>query len=275
MPFITIPHGITIHYETTGAGRPLVFVHGWSMSARVWRYQAEALASSYRVVTVDLRGHGESSPTVSGFALEDLAADVIELFARLDLHNATLIGWSMGVQVVLQAFARLRERLVALVLVGGTPMFNASDDYPYGLPPVETRGMAVCLRRNYTKTMGDFFNGMFAEGELSHEDYQRIVREIVLGARLPEPDVALKALDALASSDLRSILPEINVPVLLVHGSRDTVSLPGASRYMAQHLRNASLQIMEGVGHAPFLSRTLEFNALLSLFLEEVYGVDR
>src|SRR5512139_235086 len=87
MPFITTPDGVTIHYETMGAGRPLVFVHGWSMSARVWRYQTEALASAYRVVTVDLRGHGESSPTVSGFALEDIATDVIELFTRLDLHN--------------------------------------------------------------------------------------------------------------------------------------------------------------------------------------------
>lgn len=274
MPFIETASGVAIHYETMGAGRPLVFVHGWAMSARVWRYQTEALASAYRLVIVDLRGHGESSPTAPGFTLEDLAADVIELFTRLDLRNAALIGWSMGAQVALQAFARLRGRLAALVLVGGTPVFNAAEDYPYGLPPVETRGMAVRLRRNYTKTMGDFFNGMFAEGDLSHENYQRIVREIVLGARLPEPDVALNALDTLVSSDLRSILPEINVPVLLVHGSKDTVSLPDASRYMAQHLPNASLRIMEGVGHAPFLSRTKEFNALLSLFLEEVYGID-
>lgn len=274
MPFIETASGVTIHYETMGAGRPLVFVHGWSMSARVWLYQTEALASSYRVVTVDLRGHGESSPTASGFTLEDFATDMIELFTRLDLHNAALIGWSMGAQVALQAFTRLRGRLAALVLVGGTPVFNAAEDYPYGLPPVETRGMAVRLRRNYTKTMGDFFNGMFAEGELSHEDYQRIIREIVVGVRLPEPEVALGALDTLASSDLRSMLPEVNVPVLLVHGSRDTVSLPDASRYMAQHLPDASLQIMEGVGHAPLLSRSREFNALLGLFLEDVYGLD-
>jgi len=274
MPFFETPSGVNIHYETAGTGRPLVFIHGWSMSARVWRYQVEALASSYRIITMDLRGHGESSPSAPGFSLEDFAADCVALFDHLDLHDAALIGWSMGVQVVLRAFAGLTDRLVALVLVGGTPRFIAGDDFPYGLPPEETRVMAIRLRRNYTRTMGDFFAGMFAEGELSRESYQRIVKEIVIGGKLPEQEAALKALETLVSSDLRPVLDSITVPVLLVHGSRDGISLPDASRYMERYLTQASLQIMEGTGHAPFLSRPEEFNSLLSQFLEEVYGRD-
>jgi len=274
MPFFETPSRVSIHYETTGTGRPLVFIHGWSMSARVWRYQVDALASSYRIITLDLRGHGESSPSAPGFSLEDFAADCIALFDHLDLHNAALIGWSMGVQVALRAFARLADRLAVLVLVGGTPLFTAEDGFPYGLPPEEARGMAIRLRRNFTRTMGDFFAGMFAEGELSRESNQRIVKDIVTGGKLPAPAVALKALEALVSSDLRPDLQGITVPVLLVHGSRDGISLPEASRYMERNLPDASLQIMEGAGHAPFLSRPVEFNSLLCLFLEEVYGLD-
>ncbi|MEI8355323.1 MAG: alpha/beta fold hydrolase [Deltaproteobacteria bacterium] len=274
MPFFETPSGVTIRYETRGAGPPLVFLHGWAMSGRVWRYQAELLASSFRIITMDLRGHGESSSTVTGRTIEDFAGDCVELFDRLDLHDATLTGWSMGAQVALRAFDRIGKRVAALVLVGGTPIFTATDDFPSALPPEEARGMAIRLRRNYAKTMNDFIDGMFAEGELSAESYQRIVREIFTGGRLPEPGVALKALDALVSSDLRPLLPEISVPVLLLHGERDTISLPDASRYMMAHLPHAVLQIMEGAGHAPFLSRPAEFNSLMSLFLEKVYGVD-
>ena len=272
MPFIEIPNGIKIHYESTGEGFPLVFVHGWCMSSRVWRYQAEAFASSYRLVTVDLRGHGESTGAGAGFDFDGFAADIAYLFARLDLREASVIGWSMGVQIALRAFSALRDRIASLVLVGGTPKFSASDDYPCGLPLSETRGMAIRLKRNYVKTMGDFFKGMFAEGELSKEEYQRIVWEIVMGGRLPEPETALKSLETLVSSDLRPLLPGIDAPVLLVHGSEDIITLPDASRFMARQLPRATLKIFEGTGHAPFLSRPREFNALAGSFLEENYG---
>jgi non-heme chloroperoxidase len=272
MPFIETPSGVAIHYESHGEGPPLVLVHGWSMSARVWKYQAEALSSYYRVVVMDLRGHGQSSDGADSYTFADFASDTTALFEQLDLRNAVLAGWSMGAQVALQSFARVKERLTALVLVGGTPRFTASEDYPHGLPPIEARGMAIRLKRNYTKTMGDFFHGMFAEGELSGENYQRIAREIVMGGRLPEPGIALRALDTLVSSDLRPLLREIDVPVLLVHGSEDTITLPGASWYMAAHIPNVVLEIMEGTGHAPFLSRPEDFSGRLCSFLERIHG---
>lgn len=272
MAFIETSKGVYIHYESRGEGYPLVFVHGWCMSSRVWRYQADLFTSSYRVVTLDLRGHGESTGTGTSFGFDDFAADIAELFVRLDLRRASVIAWSMGAQVVLQAFPGLRERIESLVLVGGTPKFNASEEYPFGLPKSETRSMAIRLKKNYTKTMGEFFNVMFTEGELSKEDYQRIIRDIIVGGKLPERETALKTLETLVSSDLRRVVPEIDVPVLLVHGGEDVITLPGASRYMAECLPDATLKIFEGTGHAPFISRPSEFNALLGSFLGDVYG---
>ena len=274
MPFIETPSGVDIHYESEGEGFPLVFIHGWSMSARVWRYQAEAFASSYRVITLDLRGHGESSRTATSFDFEDFAEDIAELFTRLDLRNASIIGWSMGVQVAIQAFPRLKDRIRSLVLVGGTPKFTASEDFPSGLPRSETRSMAIRLKKNYVKTMGEFFNGMFAEGELSSAGYRLIAQDIVMGGKLPEPETALKTLDTLVSSDLRHVLSGIDVPVLLVHGSEDVIALPDASRYMERQIPHAALKIVEGAGHAPFLSRSDDFDSLLSSFLEEIYEGD-
>jgi pimeloyl-[acyl-carrier protein] methyl ester esterase len=266
MASFTTTTGVSLFYEDGGAGRPLVLIHGWAMSGKVWCFQEE-LARDYRLITIDLRGHGNSSSPDNGFSLELLARDVIDLVNHLQLRDAVLTGWSMGAQVALQACSLLRERLSGLVLVGGTPRFAAAADYPHGLPPEEVRGMALRLRRDYRKTMGDFFRGMFAPGEPDHDQYQRIVHQVVMGGRSPDPVAAGRFLEILGQADLRPLLPAIDLPVLLVHGSEDTICLPGASRYMAEQLPRAILRMIEGSGHAPFMARPAEFNRVLVEFL--------
>jgi len=247
-------------------------LHGWSMSGRVWHFQKE-LADSCRLIIPDLRGHGRSSSPVSGYLLENLVGDVVALFERLDLTEAVVLGWSIGSQVALAAFSLLQTRLAGLVLVGATSRFTTTDGYPWGLPVTELRGMGLRLRRDFNGTMEEFFRGMFAPEELSCEQENRIIREIVVEGPLPQQAVAQATLNILASADLRAILPEIRRPVLIIHGSSDTVCPPGAARYLAKRIPDARLVELNGVGHAPFLSRPVEFNAVLRSFLrEKVYG---
>ena len=275
MPTLTTPDGTSLSYSAAGRGRPLIFLHGWAMSGRVWHFQAEAFAPAWRVIVPDLRGHGRSNLSAAGgMAMADYAADLAILCTELDLSGATLVGWSMGAQVALEAFPLLRERLAAMVLVGGTPRFTAAADYPHGLPATEVRGMALRLKRDHSRTMGEFFKAMFAEGELVGEQYQRVVREIVIPGRQPAPEAALRALEALAGADERRLLSLVDRPVLLIHGAQDTICLPGASRYMAAELPAATLEILAGCGHAPFMSQPAQFNRLLEAFLERVYASD-
>lgn len=272
MPFIETSSGVEIYYEETGHGRPLVMLHGWSMSGRVWRFQQE-LADTFRLVIPDLAGHGRSSAPAAGYSLNDLAGDIVDLFERLDLTNAVLLGWSLGSQVALAAFQKLQERLAGVVLVGATPRFTATDGYPWGLPATAVRGMGLRLRRDLNRTMGEFFQGMFATEELSREQEHRIAREIVMEGHPPLPAVAQATLKILASTDLRAILPEIRRPVLIIHGSADAVCQPGAARYLAKRMPDARLVELNGIGHAPFLSRPVDVNAVLRSFLrEKVYG---
>ncbi len=265
MSFIETPGGVSLHYQEQGSGRPLVFVHGWAMSARVWRFQ-QPLGDDSRLVFLDQRGHGQSSPA-KGYAVQDFAADLTAFCEQMSLDGAVLICWSMGVQVALQAFSSLRSRLAGLVLVGGTPRFTAADDYPHGKPPVEVKGLEVRLRRDYQKTMGEFFKGMFAEGEMDAAQYQRIVHEIVMGGRSPDPDAARQSLQILSAADLREQLTSIDRPVLLIHGDLDTICPAAASVYMAKRLPMATLALMEGCGHAPFMTRPQQFNELVLSFL--------
>ena len=268
MPFIETPAGVSLHYQETGSGRPVVFLHGWAMSGRVWRFQKE-LEDSYRLIFLDQRGHGQSAPA-AGYTVEDYAKDLASFIDKLGLENAVLVGWSMGVQVALQAFPAVRDRLAGLVLVGGTARFTTADDYPHGKPPVEVKGLGLRLRRDHQKTMGDFFKGMFAEQELDKAQYQRIIHEIVMGGHSPDQEAARESLNILSTVDQRDRLPQVDRPVLLVHGELDTICPASASEYMAGRLPMATLEIFHGCGHAPFMTRPEQFNELLRSFLARI-----
>jgi pimeloyl-ACP methyl ester esterase len=268
MPFIETSAGLNIHYEEMGEGRPLVMLHGWAGSGRLWRFQEE-LADSFRLVIPDLRGHGLSIALPEGFRVEELVSDIVTLFERLGLTDAILLGWSLGSQVALAAFPLLRERLSGLALVGATARFTATDGYPNGLPANDIRGIGLRLQRNYERTMGEFFRSMFAEGELTPDQEERISREILAEGRLPAPEAAHAALAILASTDIRERLRSIDCPVLIIHGSADVVCPPGAARFLAQRLPDARLVELAGAGHAPPLSRPAQFNALLREFLQK------
>ncbi|CAG0977555.1 pimeloyl-[acyl-carrier protein] methyl ester esterase [Geobacteraceae bacterium] len=272
MPFLETADRVSIHYEEEGKGFPLVLVHGWAMSGKVWAFQ-KPLAERFRLITVDLRGHGESS-TAAGYAFADFAADLVALFDRMGLARAGLMGWSMGAQVALEAISLLGDRVAALMLVAGTPKFTGDDGWPYGLPATEARGLALRLKRDYDITLGAFFRRMFVEGELANDQYQRIVREIVIPRRNPDPAAVQAALATLAEGDHRPLLPAIVSPTLVMHGDRDAICPPDAGRYLAREIPGARLFSLEGVGHAPFLSRPEAFNREISRFLAEVIGRD-
>ncbi|GAW69065.1 o-methylpimelyl-ACP methylesterase [Geoanaerobacter pelophilus] len=266
MPFIETSTGVTLHYQESGSGRPVVFLHGWAMSGRVWRFQ-NPLEDNFRLIFLDQRGHGQST-TAASYSIDDYAADVAATFDQLALEDAVLVGWSLGVQVALQAFPFVRERLAGLVLVGGTARFTTTDDYPHGKPPVDVKGLGLKLRRDYQKTMGDFFKGMFAEGEMDQAQYQRIVHEIVMGGHSPDTVAAKESLNLLSTVDQRDRLAQVDRPALLVHGELDTICPASASAYMAERMPMARLEVVTGCGHAPFMTQPEGFNAVVKNFID-------
>jgi len=132
MPYFTAKDATSLYYEETGSGVPLLFVHGWSFSSGVWSLQKSCFSSRYRCIALDLRGHGRSMPSRSGYGIDVLSSDVAELFDILCLTNATLFGWSLGALVALAAYPAVKERVAAMVLVSGTAKYCADADYPVG-----------------------------------------------------------------------------------------------------------------------------------------------
>jgi pimeloyl-[acyl-carrier protein] methyl ester esterase len=236
------------------------------MSSEIWRLQFAGLAGSFRVIAPDLAGHGRSAQSATGYSFEGFAADIVALLRHLDLADALLVGWSLGGQAVLQAFAQARERLSGLVLVAATPRFTASADFPAALAPNEAEGMARKLRRNTARAWEGFTGRMFAPGELDDPDLAEQVREVLASLPTPDTDVALQSLQALAGADMRHLLATIDLPTLIIGGDRDVICLPQASAYLAQMIPFSRRVVMSGCGHAPFLTSSIAFNDCIAEF---------
>jgi len=269
MPIIHAKDGSSISFSDQGSGSPVLFLHGWMMSKEIWHFQLP-LSSTLRIITMDLRGHGRSDST--GFSYGACLDDIEVLLDFLAIENVIVVGWSMGSQIAINAAALLKERISGLILVGGTSRFCKSDDYPCGLPPKETRGMAIRLKRDYKVTAGQFFKSMFSEEETASADLLNIAAKTACS--LPSLHISLTALSELTAADLRHLLQGINLPVLLIHGAEDSICPVGAAEFMADHIPLAAIKIIPSSGHAPFLTAPEIFNAEVSGFVRRINGGD-
>jgi pimeloyl-[acyl-carrier protein] methyl ester esterase len=242
------------------------------MSSSVWQYQFRDLEGSFRVIAPDLRGHGCSRAVSGQLDFEGFAADLSDLLCFLDLKSTILVGWSMGAQIALKAYSEISDRLAGLVLVSATPCFTAKADFPYGLARNEAAGMRIKVARDADRAVEGFHARMFSEGELENCQKADQIRRLLASIDPPETVSALAALESLAAADMRYLLPGITTPTLVVNGERDKICLTQASRYLADNIRPAGQKIFPDCGHAPFLTRHLEFNADIVRFAGSVRG---
>jgi len=257
MKRLLLADGRSLAWREAGEGPPLVLLHGWSMSSAVFSEALEHLSGGFRVLAPDLRGHGASEGG-PGYGFADLAVDLLEWMEALDLRDAVICGWSMGGQVLLDLYPAVRRRVRRVMLIAATPRFASGGGWTQGLPEGQVRIMARDLKRNYRRTMGDFFALQFAGEEIDRARYRRIVDFAVRQGNLPEPEVALAALETLRREDQRDFLAGVGCPALVLHGELDRIVPSGAGRYLAEHLPEAEMILLPGVGHAPFLSRPRE-----------------
>jgi pimeloyl-[acyl-carrier protein] methyl ester esterase len=255
--FCRLPTGQKLAWREWGAGKPLIMLHGWSMSSVVFSEVAPTLAAHFRVLCPDLPGHGNSDPLVES-RLQGFAEAITQWAEQLELPKAVLLGWSLGGQVALKIAAERHLQLQKLLLISTTPRFCQSENWQHGLPETQVKALERNLGRAYEKTMGDFFNLQFADGEVTQERYRQILAFAVRPGRLPEPELARDSLRVLGAVDLRGVLADIVLPTLVMHGERDQIIPPGAGEFLAARLPETQFCSLPSVGHAPFFSRQKE-----------------
>jgi len=241
------------------------------MSGRFWVRQIEPLARQFKVVTVDLRGHGHSSKVLHGHTLVQYAQDLRLVADALHLQPVTLVGWSMAGPVLLEYWSRYGvEGVEALCLVEMTPFPFAPGKWnTHRLANYQLRGMNETVRNLEADRVAfgrQFIDNMFLNGQATEKDMQWMLPEHL---STPTPIAAAIYSDYLMR-DYSSSLRGLTVPVLVANGHSPYICFgTDTGRYVAERVSKGRLEIFSKSGHMPFYEEPERFNAVLVDWLKQ------
>ena len=272
MQTITVKDGTQIYYKDWGTGQPLVFHHGWPLSADDWDAQMMFfLQHGYRVIAHDRRGHGRSTQTDSGNDMDTYAADVAELTTKLDLKNAIHIGHSTGGGEVARYVARHgKGRVAKMVLISSVcPVMIKSDKNPAGLPIAVFDGIREGTGKHRAQFYQDLtlpFYGFNREGaKVSQGIRDNWWRQGMMGGIKAQYD----CIKAFSETDFTEDLKQIDVPTLVLHGDDDQiVPYADAGVLSAKLLKHSTLKIYPGFPHGMATTQADQINADLLAFIK-------
>jgi len=270
---ITTKDGTQIFYKDWGTGRPIVFHHGWPLSADDWDAQMLFfLSHGYRVIAFDRRGHGRSSQTSGGNDMDTYAADVAQLAKALDLRNAVHIGHSTGGGEVARYVARYgKNRVAKAVLIGAVPpLMLKTPANPGGLPVEVFDGFRAALAANRAQFFRDVPAGPFygfnrPGAKVSEGVIDNWWRQGMMGSAKAH----YECIKAFSETDFTGDLKAIEQPTLVLHGEDDQiVPIADSSLLSAKLLRNATLETYPGFPHGMATTQADIINADLLAFIE-------
>jgi non-heme chloroperoxidase len=271
MSTITTKDGTDIYYKDWGSGQPVVFSHGWPLSADAWERQMVYLASNgYRCIAHDRRGHGRSSQPWNGNDMDTYADDLAALVEKLALTNAIHVGHSMGGGEVARYIGRHgTARVAKAVLIGTvTPLMLKTAANPAGLPIDafdKIRAGVLADRSQFFKDLSAPFYGANRPGaKVSQGVRDAFWFQGMQGGLKNELD----SIKAFSETDFTEDLKTFNVPTLIIHGDDDQIVPIGASAHAAAKLvKNATLKVYPGGSHGLADTHKDELNADLLAFL--------
>jgi non-heme chloroperoxidase len=272
MSAIATKDGTRIYYKDWGTGQPVVFSHGWPLSADAWEDQMVFLgAHGYRCIAHDRRGHGRSSQPWQGNEMDTYADDLSALVVALNLTNAVHIGHSTGGGEVARYIGRHGTKRVAkAVLIGAIPpLMLKTTANPVGLPIEvfdQLRAGVVADRSQFWKDLSLPFYGYNRPGAKISEGVRESFWLQGMMAGFPASYFCIKAF---SETDLTDDLKKFDVPTLILHGDDDQIVPIGASAMLSSKLvKNATLKVFKGAPHGMCTTLKDQVNADLLAFLK-------
>lgn len=255
--------GVEIAYDDAGSGSPVVLLHGYPFNRSMWRGQLGALAQDYRVIAPDFRGHGESAVTSVPSTMELLAEDVAGLLDNLSISKATIGGLSMGGYVALAFYRLFPSRVSSLILTATRAQADSEE---------AKQNRAVQAEKALREGMEGIVDGLLSKLLTAETLAKRpeVVNQLRAMITSTSPQGAAAALKGMAVRvDQTSLLPQINVPTLIVAGSEDAIIPLADAELMNREIAGSRLEVIEGAGHVLNLEEPAKFNTTLMTFLSE------
>lgn len=264
MQHFTASDGARIAYRDEGAGRPIVLLHGFMAHGGFFRGQAP-LARSNRLITIDLRGHGDSPSDGPLADVERIAADVAELAASLALKDAIGVGWSLGATVLWHVLAgEAGARFAGAVIIDMTARVCNGGDWALGLSPETCAARTAAIREDFETFAASAGQAMFAQPITPRLRAVADWASAEFARNDPETMAAVWA--SLVEQDMRALIAGIGQPTLVVHGGQSQLYGADTAAHLIATLPDARVLRFEGSGHAPHLEEPEKFNRALAEF---------
>ena len=272
MPTITTKDKTNIYYKDWGSGQPIVFSHGWPLSADAWEDQMLFLAGhGFRCIAHDRRGHGRSDQPWNGNEMDTYADDLAELVTKLDLHDAIHVGHSTGGGEVARYIGRHgTERVAKAVLISAVPpVMVKSEKNPGGLPIAvfdEIRTSVATDRAQYWKDLSAPFYGANRTGS----NVSQGLRDFFwLQGMMAGHKAVYDCVKAFSETDFTEDLKKFDVPTLILHGDDDQiVPYKDAALLSSKLVKGAVLKIIPGAPHGLCSTLKEQVNNELLTFIQ-------
>lgn len=257
--------GATIEGE---GAETIFFLNGFGTEQAVWRHQVQQLRDRYRTVTFDHVGSGRSQ--VDQYAparyasLHDYADDVLALVDELVPERFSLIGHSVGGTLAAIVSVAEPDRCRRLVMIGASPRYLNAPGYEGGFEPVDIEGVLAAMATDY-QAWATGFSAQVA----ANPDRPSLAAQYGEFLRSLRPDIAQASLRTIFTSDLRSVLPKVTVPTLILQASADIAVPAAVARYLRDQIPGARLREVAFEGHLPHMLAPAAITALVAGFLDE------
>ena len=259
---------IDLAYSDEGQGPPVVFLHAFPLNRTTWAPQVAALSDRSRVVTIDLRGHGESDAPMWRYTLDQFAEDVRSLLKHLGIARATFVGLSMGGYILLALYRTHPELFQSLVLADT----RATADTP-DVKDARFSMAQIAYRRGASAIADLMMPKLLSPASLEHRaDLRDQLRAIITGNQVSGIAGDLMAMEE--RPDSTPLLSTISVPTLVIVGEEDLASPPEEVEAMAKQIPGSTFVRIPQAGHLSNMENPDAFNAALLSFLQSVENSD-
>ena len=266
LSFIETRDQAGLFYRDWGTGKPVVFAHGWAVNSDLWQYQMAYLsAHGLRCVSYDRRGHGRSSDPGRGYDFDTLSDDLAAVIEKLDLHDVTLVGHSMGCAEIVRYLTRHGASRVkrAAFVSASLPFVMKTPDNPDGVDKAAFENIRAGWSKDFPKWLGENARPFFAP-----DTSQQMVDWGIRMCLQTSLQAILECNRIDVETDFRAELPRVNVATLVVHGDADvSAPLELMGRPTAKLIPGSQLKVYERAPHGLMLTHTDQLNADLLSFI--------